>query len=469
MDELEQELNDFVKPTETGNGTDITHILEKEIIANLLVNREYFNSTIHHLDKEYFTDPGISLLFNNIKDHYLNYQNIPSTKELILSFKDSTKQNKQLISASMKEINTTNTTTPNLNKDMLFTLTEKFIKLSIFATSVIKGADALSTHDEDLMAKSYALAEEAVKVSLNTDLGVLLNEIDKVFDEFKEKPGVNLNIPSFDKMIGSGFTPKTLHSAMAASGVGKSAAMTAFAVQFLLQKKDVVFITLEMSEAEVAKRIYSNLYDIDIEILPNVDKQVIKNKYNKIKDQVGELIIKEFPAGGLTPLGLEGFLAKLKHEKGVENPIVIVDYLGLMASDRMKNMDNSYAYFGSIAEELRAIAQKRNIVMMTPLQLNRSAINNVEADQSSLSESMKILMTLDSAFIISQTPDMKVEGKMKINFVKNRMSGKTYSFDIGFDYKKFRFDDRFFMGGSNITSQEIKDPLESGLSLNMSL
>jgi len=80
-----------------------------------------------------------------------------------------------------------------------------------------------------------------------------------------------------------------------------------------------------------------------------------------------------------------------------------------------------------------------------------------------LSESMKILMTLDSAFIISQTPEMKEQGKMKINFVKNRMSGKTWSFDIGFNYKKFRFDDRFFMGDSNITEIENKDPLNSAL------
>ena len=63
-------------------------------------------------------------------------------------------------------------------------------------------------------------------------------------------------------------------------------------------------------------------------------------------------------------------------------------------------------------------------------------------------------MILDSAFIIAQTPEMKEQGKMKINWVKNRMSGKTWSFDIGFDYHKFRFIDSFNVAGENVTAAE---------------
>ena len=435
----------------------IKALLEHEVINNLLHNKKYFGTVIHHLEKKYFTEPGMRLLFTNIKEHYINFGSIPKLKELILSFKENSTQEKALVKNSIKEIKDPS----EINQELLIEKTEFFIKDAIFSDAIILGAEALGSHDHEKKMESFALAEESVKISLDSDFGVLLEDIDKVYEEFQEKPGIKLGIPSFDKMIGSGFTAKTLHSAMAASGVGKSAAMTAFAVQFLLQKQDVVFISLEMSEAEVSKRIYANLYDIEISSLPTIEKQVIKNKYNKIKDDIGELVTKEFSAGSLTPLGLDGFLTKLKNERDINNPVVIVDYLGLMASDKMKNADNSYAYFGSIAEELRAVAQRRELIMFTPLQLNRGAINNIEADQSTLSESMKILMTLDSAFIISQTPEMKEQGKMRINFVKNRMSGKTWSFDIGFDYKKFRFDDRFYMGDSNITEMQTKDPLNT--------
>ncbi len=436
----------------------IRSLLESEVVNSLLHNKEYFGTCIHHLEPKYFAEPGMKLLFNNIKDFYIEYGNIPTFKELIISFKDATNSQKVLVKSAIKEVKDKS----DINEDMLLEKTEYFIKDSIFSDAIILGAEALGEANHEKKMESFSLAEESVKISLNSDFGVLLNDIDKIYEEFQEKPGIKLDIKSFDKMIGSGFTPKTLHSVMAASGVGKSAAMTAFAVQFLLQKQDVVFITLEMSEAEVSKRIYANLYNIDINNLPTIDKQVIKNKYKAIKDNIGELVTKEFSAGSLTPLGLDGFLTKLKNEKGINNPIVIVDYLGLLASDKMTDVDNSYSYYGSIAEELRAVAQRRNLIMFTPLQLNRSAVNNLEADQSALSESMKILMTLDSAMIISQTPDMKDQGKMKVNFVKNRMSGKTWSFEIGFDYQKFRFIDRYFLGDANITQAELKDPLSAG-------
>jgi hypothetical protein len=90
--------------------------------------------------------------------------------------------------------------------------------------------------------------------------------------------------------------------------------------------------------------------------------------------------------------------------------------------------------------------------MWTALQLNRSAVNNLEADQSSLSESMKILMILDALVIISQTKEMKEKGELKCSFVKNRFSGKTWDFKIGFDYNKFRFDDKYNLDGENITN-----------------
>ena len=168
--------------------------------------------------------------------------------------------------------------------------------------------------------------------------------------------------------------------------------------------------------------------------------------------------MKEFATGSLTPLGLDSYLTKLQNEKDITDPFVFVDYLGLMASDRTKNTDNSYSYYGSIAEELRAIAQKRNIVIYTALQLNRAAIGNLEADQSTLSESMKILMILDSAFIIAQTPEMKELGEMKVNWVKNRMSGKTWSFNIKFDYRKFRFIDDYNIDGENVTANKTAVP-----------
>jgi len=88
---------------------------------------------------------------------------------------------------------------------------------------------------------------------------------------------------------------------------------------------------------------------------------------------------------------------------------------------------------------------------------HNSAYNNLEAGNESVSESMKTLHTLDSAFLILQTQEMKEAGKLKIVFTKNRFSGITKSFEIGFDYNHFRFEDKFFINGENITETKSGD------------
>ncbi len=431
-------------------------LLENEVISTLLADPNYFGQTIHHLQKEFFSDIGSSVLFETIKDHYQEFGEIPSLKDVILSHKNSDQQTKNLVKASIKEINSN---IEPVHITLLIQQTELFIKDAIFTKALLMGADAMGSHNQDKKLESFALAEESVKVSLDSDFGIFVDEIDKRFDDYQAKHGLKLNIPSFDEIIGDGFTPKTLHLITAASGVGKSAMLCSFGVQFLQQGKDVVIISLEMAESEFYKRIDSNLFDVQIKDLPQIEKQVLKNKYNKLQDTLGNLVIKEFPAGGLTALGLQSYLEKLEQEKGIKSPVVMVDYLSLMSSDRLKATDNSYGYFKSVAEELRAVAQKMNLIMFTPMQLNRSAVNNLEADQGAISDSMGVYMAADSAFIISQTPDYKDQGKMRISYVKNRMSGQTRFFEIGYDYSHFRVVDKFrdtaHIQGTGDVSQEL--------------
>ena len=405
------------------------------MIKNLLENQNYFGQTIHHLNKKYFNDQGSGLIFETIKNHYITFNSIPTLKDVILSNKQSTKQNKELIKDTIKQMRELKDET--VEYELLIKQTELFIKDSIFTESLIMGADAMGENNQDKKLKSFQLAEESVKISLESDFGTFVEDIDKRFQDYLPKNGLKTNMPSFDSVIGDGYMPKTLHLIAAASGVGKSAMLCSFAVEFLKQKRDVIIISLEMAESEFYKRIDSNLLSTKIYKLQN-SKEKLKNEYNKIKDHIGQLVVKEYPAGGLSPLGLQNYIEKLKVERGIKEPVVMVDYLSLIRSDRMTNSDNSYGYYKSVAEELRAVAQKLNLILFTPVQLNRGAIANLEADQSSISDSMGTFMTADSVFIISQTPQYKEEKKMRISYVKNRMSGITTFFEIGYDYEHFR-------------------------------
>ena len=264
-------------------------LLENEVISTLLDDPNYFGQTIHHLKKEYFGDIGSATLFDSIKKHYQEFQRIPTLKDIILSHKGSNQQTKEIVKTAIKELQSNNQL---VHIDLLLQQTELFIKDAIFTQALIMGAEAMGSHNQEKKLESFVLAEESVKVSLDSDFGIFIEEIDKRFDDYQAKHGIKLNIPSFDEIIGDGFTPKTLHLITAASGVGKSAMLCSFGVQFLLQGKDVVIISLEMAESEFYKRIDANLFDITISSLPGIEKQVLKNTYNKLKGGIGEFVVK---------------------------------------------------------------------------------------------------------------------------------------------------------------------------------
>ena len=425
--------------------TEPKKLLESEVITNLLNDREYFDTVFPYLKSDYFGfEYGI--IFKHIDKFYNKYRKNPVLKELILSFKESPKMEIDALKLKIPEIKEYN----KIDHDFLIDSTERFIKRKIFEKSIITGAEALGKNNEDKIQESFKLAEESIKVTLEADTGISFEDVDKL--DFEIKQGLLTQIKSFDDILGSGYLPGTLNSAMAPSGIGKTASLIAFACQFAIQKKDIVFISMEQSESEIYKRMYANLLGIKVSDIPIVDKHVIKQKVQEISPEIGNIIVKQYSAKSISPLGISSFLDKLKQEKNISNPILFVDYLGLLKSDLMKNMDNSYQYIGSISEELRAVAINKHIVVFSPMQLNRSAYNNLEASNESLSDSMKVIHTLDSAFLILQTPEMKEQNKVKIVFTKNRFSGLTKSFEIGFDYDYFRFDDRFYSSAGNITS-----------------
>ena len=412
-----------------------TITLENEIIHNLIHDPEYFTAVIPYLKPKYFSNLGNNKIFEKIQNFYYEYHEKPNLKDIILSLKNESKKIREEAVKSIKEIETSQHSSKTFMKEE----TEDFIKKAIHKEALIIGSEGIGQNDESKLLKSYELIEEAMKVTLFEDFGLNIQEIDKMVDYLNEDyDGLLTGITTIDEMLGKGIYSKSLTTFLAPPGIGKSMAMVAFGSQFLKQKKDVIFISLEMNEYEVMKRVYANLMDIEVNLLDKIDPIVLKEKFNNL--DIGTLTIKEFPSYSITALNIESYLEKYAQQTGIEKPIVFVDYLGLMNSARLAaGKVNSYELVKSITAELRAIAQKRDLKIFTAHQLNRSAVNNIEAGQETVADSAGISAFSDAMIFLLSTKEMKRLGRIVINFEKNRYSGKTYSFEIGVVYSKMKF------------------------------
>jgi len=372
-------------------------IFEQEILNKIMTDGTYFGSVVPYLEPKYFQEVGNSLVFKNIHQYYVDTGKKPNIKDLILMIKDEPKSEKIVAAGALKQIMAKESV--RAAESLLISKTEEFIKKSIHTESLILGAEAMGENNSEKLAESFRIAEMAQKVSLDEDFGTGVEEINKNIEYYQDTTmGLLPGITSFDKMLGRGFREKTLHTFLAAPGIGKSATMATFATQFLKQKKDVVVFTLEMDESEWMKRIYANLLNMDIFLLETVDPAVIRAKWEEIKPHIGTLIVKEFPSYTLNALQILNYLEKYETKRGIVKPIVFVDYLGLMNSARMPAGTGSYEYIKSITAELRSVAQRMSITIFTAHQLNRCLtgdtkviINNKNVNLKDITENDEIL------------------------------------------------------------------------------
>ena len=83
---------------------------------------------------------------------------------------------------------------------------------------------------------------------------------------------------------------------MAGTGVGKSLFMCHVRHAFLTQGLNVLYITLEMVEERIVERIDVNLFDISMDDIRSMLKDLYDNKVKKLENKTnGSLVIKEYP------------------------------------------------------------------------------------------------------------------------------------------------------------------------------
>ena len=186
------------------------------------------------------------------------------------------------------------------------------------------------------------------------------------------------------------------------------------AAEFVRKGKNVLYITCEMSPTKVTRRIAANLFDITLEDYDSIvdDSNKIKKKLNNLNTMsmlpLGKLFIKEFPTGQGTVIDVERYIKEIEETQRFKVDVVIIDYINIMSNYRLPNSESTYLKIKQIAEDLRGIAVKYKLSIITATQCGRSALNGSDINMEDVAESMGLLHTVDTCFGIIQTDDMRM-------------------------------------------------------------
>lgn len=399
--------------------------IETIILQYLIYNKEYFETVVNYLDYTLFESTPHKIILKIILSYFKDNDNhIPYD---ILGVKIS--QIKNISAELINQVNDVykSISRPETNEiDGLIKETEKYIKQRKTYNVISHGVEEFDKQGEfsdDYLGK----AEEAITFSFDNSVGYDYSEnIEDRFKLYKENIiKLPISIDELNNLTNGGIEQKTLNCVISSTGGGKSVWLCQEAAFNLLQGKNVLYITLEMSEVQISKRIDANILDIKQDNFKTMSDDAMKLRINQVKQKVlGKLIVKEFPADSITALDIKKVIEQLKRKRKIDVDILIVDYLGLMGSYRYSTKNNnSYAIGKHSAEELRSLAVQYNIPIWTAIQFNRGAENPEDLHAlglSNVSDSYGIPMGMDFMFAILHTDEADKEGKSIFKILKNR-------------------------------------------------
>jgi len=276
-------------------------------------------------------------------------------------------------------------------------------------------------------------------VSFDDDLG--LDFFSAADHELGKDETITTNYNFMDKLIG-GYGKQSLNVYVAPPNAGKSLIMCHDAAEYLKKGKNVLYITLEMSPKKIFKRVGSKVFGIPISEYDQKsrNREFMESKIKKLKSEslfgLGQFRAKEYPSASATPEDIEAYVQKVEETTGIKFDVLIIDYINILRDRRNPNTENTYLKIKNISEDLRALAQRQDLVIITATQTNRSGIDSSEVTMSSIAESAGLSHTADNIIAIIQTPDMNLDRIYWLKLLKVRDgAGKHTKCKFNIDYE----------------------------------
>lgn len=381
---------------------------EKIIFAYMLKKPNY----LLKLGNDFFLNEDLQYIANCAKQFYVEYKEVPTCAQMKALLKDD---KKEISPESVDAIYDVDINT--IDVDWLNSTTEGWIRWRAVNTNIVNAVTYLKTTDVSLSNVNHVVDK---CVSMVSDTNLITFDDNLGLDFFNpdcHKSTIDDKVPFtwdyWNKVSKGGLDRKTLHSYIGGTNVGKSIILCNDAADFVRRGKNVAFISCEMAEAKVLRRISANMLDITLDEYDQyVANGKIKKKLKNLTDMsmmpFGKLFIKEFPTGQCTVMDVERYIKDLEEKYKFKIDVLIIDYINIMCNYRNPNSENTYMKIKQLAEDLRGLAVKYDMIVDTASQIGRNALDSSDISLTDISESMGLTHTCDSIIGIIQTEEMRI-------------------------------------------------------------
>ena len=434
--------------------------LEKIIIKALMTDANFMSRIIDNIQPDLFSRSSYNEVAKFYKDFWNKFAKLPSTAELKLYSADNAFiTNLKDVYEDVHQVNI-----QDLDRDILYSNAESFVKEKLAMNTLSGIVDKLQNGaiDPAIVVDKFT---KIAGISFLFDKGYnIYSDVERYIDSLKQnKNRLPTGFAEIDKNINGGVLGdgKCLSVVTAPTNMGKSIMLGNIAVNAAKQGKNVLIISLEMSEEVYASRVYAALYDLPINSLPLMGEEL----RNKIKEnQYGNVVIKEFPPATMTVDQIDSYIDSL-YKAGNKFDLVCIDYLTLLHAP---GADNSNEAGKQITRKLRALTYKYSIPFWTACQINRDGMKENTPELQHIAESIAIASEADLIVSLHQQPEDKEMNIMRLSFLKSRLGPNGFTINLYFNQPYLRFESMNDTQVNTVPEQERKaiEVIENTLSLD---
>jgi replicative DNA helicase len=421
--------------------------LELTILRNLIFNEDYARKVIPFIQPEYYEQRVEKIVFEEIVEFIVKYGSSITIEALNIEIdnrRDLTETENKEIVELLSKLNDS-----PVDKQWILDTTEKWCRDRAIYLALMESIHIADGKDDKKGRDAIpSILSDALAVSFDNNIGhdYLQNYEERYEYYHRKEDKIPFDLEYFNKITGGGLPRKTLNILMSGPNVGKTLAMCHIASSYLLQSKNVLYITLEMAEEEIAKRIDANILNVPINQLEELPKSMFENKVKKLLDKTkGNLVIKQYPTASAHSGHFKALVNELALKKSFKPDVIFIDYLNICASSRFKagTNVNSYSYVKSIAEEVRGMIVELDVPLITATQTTRSGFSSSDPEMTDISESFGTAATADLLLSLISTEELDGMNQIMIKQLKNRYGDKSINkrFVVGIDRAKMRLYD----------------------------
>lgn len=377
-------------------------------LSSMLGNPGLF-ARVQHLMKPSYFEPSLQSSVKFLQQYYQDYRGVPASAVLYAATKvqiEPTVLQAQDVSFVSEGI-------------------ASFCQIRAVTEAVLAAPSLIEKGDFGTMVQNIKLATQ---VQLHTDLGIdyFNNPMGRLDENESQEALMSLGWSTVDDMIGGGMGRQELLLFTANSGGGKSVAMLNVGFNLLGRGLNGVYITLEMRDRVVAKRLDSMVSRISGKHI-NANKLKVGQDIELAKESgYGRFFVKRMREGSTNADHIISYLRELEAVHGFKPDFVIVDYIDLCASVQKHGGDNMFTKDKFVTEEIRAIGFDFDCLMISASQLGRGAIvaarEQKALGQDHIQGGISKINTSDLVIALVKDEAMDAAGEYRFEFLKARNS-----------------------------------------------